>query len=81
MNGHYIREAEPDRLAGLLGERLTSLGVDADPAVVREGTTLVQERSRGMRQGLERHLADLDYFGCMYGIPPMKLEKNKTTIM
>lgn len=53
MNGHYIREAEPDRLAGLLGERLTSLGVDADPAVVREGTTLVQERSRTINEAAD----------------------------
>jgi glutamyl-tRNA synthetase len=53
MNGHYIREADPDRLAGLLGERLTSLGVDADPAVVREGTTLVQERSRTVNEAAD----------------------------
>ncbi|MGH2546349.1 MAG: glutamate--tRNA ligase [Actinomycetota bacterium] len=53
MNGHYIREADPDRLAGLLGERLTSLGVDADPVVVREGTTLVQERSRTVNEAAD----------------------------
>jgi glutamyl-tRNA synthetase len=53
MNGHYIREADPDRLAGLLGERLSSLGVEADPAVVREGTTLVQERSRTVNEAAD----------------------------
>jgi glutamyl-tRNA synthetase len=53
MNGHYIREADTDRLAGLLRERLTSLGIDADPAVVREGTTLVQERSRTVNEAAD----------------------------
>jgi glutamyl-tRNA synthetase len=50
MNGHYIREAEPDRVAGLLTERLSALGVRADPAVVREATPLVQERSRTLKE-------------------------------
>jgi glutamyl-tRNA synthetase len=53
MNGHYIREADADRLAGLLLERLASLGVDADPSVVREGTTLVQERSRTVNEAAD----------------------------
>jgi glutamyl-tRNA synthetase len=53
MNGHYIREADTDRLAELLRERLASLGIDADPAVVREGTTLVQERSRTVNEAAD----------------------------
>lgn len=50
LNGHYIREADTDRLAGLLGERLASLGVDTDPSVVRDGAALVQERSRTVNE-------------------------------
>jgi glutamyl-tRNA synthetase len=46
MNGHYIREADPDRLAGLLHEELG----DVDRAVVREATALVQERSRTVKE-------------------------------
>jgi nondiscriminating glutamyl-tRNA synthetase len=46
MNGHYVREADPDRLASLLVDRLTEMGVEVDVAVVREATPLVQERSR-----------------------------------
>lgn len=53
MNGHYIREADTDRLAGLLGERLASLGVDTDPSVVRDGATLVQERSRTLNEAAD----------------------------
>jgi glutamyl-tRNA synthetase len=50
MNGHYIREADPGRLAGLLEEELREMGVDADPAVVAEATSLVQERSRTVKE-------------------------------
>jgi glutamyl-tRNA synthetase len=50
MNGHYIREADPGRLAGLLEEELRDLGVDADPAVVADATSLVQERSRTVKE-------------------------------
>ncbi len=51
MNGHYIREADPDRIAGLLLERLA--GVDADPEVVRQATPLVQERSRTLNEAAD----------------------------
>jgi glutamyl-tRNA synthetase len=50
MNGHYIREADPERVAGLLAERLSALGINADPAVVRVATPLVQERSRTVNE-------------------------------
>jgi glutamyl-tRNA synthetase len=53
MNGHYIREADPDRLAGELSERLAAKGIDADPAVVREATPLVQERSRTLNEAAD----------------------------
>ena len=63
MNGHYIREADPDRIAGLLHERLRALGVDAVQDVVRQATPLVQERSRTLNEaaGMLRFLfEDLD---------------------
>jgi glutamyl-tRNA synthetase len=50
MNGHYIREADPDWIAGLLMERLSALGVGADEATVRQATPLVQERSRSLNE-------------------------------
>jgi glutamyl-tRNA synthetase len=46
INGHYIREAEPQRFADLVVEALQQLGVDPDPAAVRGAAPLVQERSR-----------------------------------
>jgi nondiscriminating glutamyl-tRNA synthetase len=53
MNGHYVREADPDRVAGLLADRLSTLGVEADAAVVREATPLVQERSRTLNEAAD----------------------------
>jgi glutamyl-tRNA synthetase len=53
MNGHYIREADPDRIAGLLLERLAVLGVAADPEVVRQAAPLVQERSRTINEAAD----------------------------
>jgi glutamyl-tRNA synthetase len=53
MNGHYIREADADRVAELLTARLTELDVDADPEVVREATPLVQERSRTINEAAD----------------------------
>jgi nondiscriminating glutamyl-tRNA synthetase len=51
MNGHYIREADSDRLADELVHRLRyMMGVEADPAVVYEATPLVQERSRTLNE-------------------------------
>jgi glutamyl-tRNA synthetase len=46
MNGHYLREMDPGRLAELVHGALSRRGVDADPAVVHEAVPLVQERSR-----------------------------------
>ena len=53
MNGHYIREARPDRVAELLTARLTEVGVDVDPGVVRVATPLVQERSRTINEAAD----------------------------
>ena len=53
MNGHYIREADPERIAALLTERLATLGVEADPAVVRQAAPLVQERSRTLNEAAD----------------------------
>jgi nondiscriminating glutamyl-tRNA synthetase len=50
MNGHYIREADPARLAEEFQERLRDQGVEADPEVVRAATPLVQERSRTLNE-------------------------------
>lgn len=46
MNGHYIREAPPDRFVELLEEALRRAGVDADRERVAAAAPLVQERSR-----------------------------------
>jgi glutamyl-tRNA synthetase len=53
MNGHYMREADPERIAALLTERLATLGVEADPAVVRQAAPLVQERSRTLNEAAD----------------------------
>jgi glutamyl-tRNA synthetase len=53
MNGHYIREADPKRVTELLVARLTKLGVDLDPDVVRRATPLVQERSRTLNEAAD----------------------------
>jgi glutamyl-tRNA synthetase len=53
MNGHYIREADPGRLAGALAERLRAMGVGADEDVVRRATPLVQERSRTLEEAAD----------------------------
>jgi glutamyl-tRNA synthetase len=50
MNGHYLREADPERVGGELETRLREMGVDADPALVREAAPLVQERSRTLNE-------------------------------
>jgi glutamyl-tRNA synthetase len=50
MNGHYIREADPDRVAGELRRRLVNMGIEADPELVRQATPLVQERSRTLEE-------------------------------
>jgi glutamyl-tRNA synthetase len=53
MNGHYIREADPGRVAELLEEELRRIGVDADPRVVAAAAPLVQERSRTIVEAAE----------------------------
>ncbi|HEX2025923.1 MAG TPA: glutamate--tRNA ligase, partial [Actinomycetota bacterium] len=50
MNGHYLREADPQRLSGELAERLRAVGVDVDEDLVRRATPLVQERSRTLQE-------------------------------
>jgi glutamyl-tRNA synthetase len=46
INGHYIREMAPDRLAELLAESLSAEGIQTDPGVVRRAVPLVQERMK-----------------------------------
>ena len=46
MNGHYLREMDPDRFAGLLQETLSRAGIEADPDVLRKAAPLVQERMK-----------------------------------
>jgi glutamyl-tRNA synthetase len=53
MNGHYIREADPDRFAAELGEALARRGMKADADVVRRAASLVQERSRTLEEAAE----------------------------
>ena len=44
MNGHYLREMDPGRFAGLLAAFLSEAGIAIDPAVVGKAAPLVQER-------------------------------------
>jgi glutamyl-tRNA synthetase len=44
MNGHYIRESDDERLAGLAREFLTAAGIDADPQLVLRAMPIVKER-------------------------------------
>jgi glutamyl-tRNA synthetase len=53
MNGHYIREADPEEFAALLGEALNRRGVRAHPETVREAAPLVQERSRTLEEAAD----------------------------
>jgi glutamyl-tRNA synthetase len=51
MNGHYIREADEDRLAELLTEALRRQGLVPDPAVVRAAVPVVRERMHTIEEG------------------------------
>jgi glutamyl-tRNA synthetase len=53
MNGHYIREADPEEFAALLGEALNRRGVRAHPETVRAAAPLVQERSRTLEEAAD----------------------------
>jgi glutamyl-tRNA synthetase len=53
MNGHYIREADPERFAAELGETLARRGMKADAETVRRAAPLVQERSRTLEEAAE----------------------------
>jgi glutamyl-tRNA synthetase len=53
MNGHYIREADPDEFAALLGEALARRGIKADIEEVRRAAPLVQERSRTVEEATD----------------------------
>jgi glutamyl-tRNA synthetase len=46
MNGHYIREMQADRFAGLVLEWLTDAGLAADPGLVSRAAPLIQERMK-----------------------------------
>lgn len=51
MNGHYIREADDERLATLLVDALRRQALQPDPAVVRAAIPLVKERMHTIEQG------------------------------
>jgi glutamyl-tRNA synthetase len=53
MNGHYIREADPERFAAELGETVNRRGMRADADTVREAAPLVQERSRTLEEAAD----------------------------
>ena len=53
MNGHYIREADPERFAAELGETLGRREMRADADEVRRAAPLVQERSRTLEEAAE----------------------------
>jgi glutamyl-tRNA synthetase len=58
INGHYIRDMPPERLAELLTDSLSAAGIEADPTVVRAAVPLVQERMKLLSEapGLLRFL-------------------------
>jgi glutamyl-tRNA synthetase len=58
MNGHYLRESDDDRVAGLISERLVSEGIPAEREVVLRATPLVKERMKLLSEaaGLLRFL-------------------------
>ena len=53
MNGHYIREADPEEFAALLGEALARRGLKTDADRVRQVAPLVQERSRTVEEAVD----------------------------
>jgi glutamyl-tRNA synthetase len=53
MNGHYIREADPEAFAAELGETLARREMKADAEAVRQAASLVQERSRTLEEAAE----------------------------
>jgi glutamyl-tRNA synthetase len=53
MNGHYIREADPEGFAAELGETLARREMKADAEAVRQAASLVQERSRTLEEAAE----------------------------
>jgi glutamyl-tRNA synthetase len=53
MNGHYIREADDERLADLLTEALRREGLDPDLVTVRAVIPLIKERMHTIREGVE----------------------------
>ena len=44
MNGHYLREMEPERFGEILADYLADAGIAVDPPVVASAAPLVQER-------------------------------------
>ena len=53
MNGHYIREADDERLALLLTEELRREDLVVDEEQVRRAVPLVKERMRTIREGVD----------------------------
>jgi glutamyl-tRNA synthetase len=53
MNGHYIREADEERLADLLTDALRIDGRNPDPQVVRQAVPMVKERMPTIQDGAE----------------------------
>jgi glutamyl-tRNA synthetase len=51
MNGHYIREADDDRLGELLTDALRLDGMQPDPEVVRAAVPMVKERMPTISEG------------------------------
>ncbi|MBF0310524.1 MAG: glutamate--tRNA ligase [Magnetococcales bacterium] len=54
INGHHIRAAEPERLAGLLTHQLHLIGIaDPDPELVRAVIPALQPRAKSLREMAE----------------------------
>jgi glutamyl-tRNA synthetase len=53
MNGHYIQQAPPGALAGMLFELLTEAGLSPDMETLLEAVPLVNERMKVLTEGVE----------------------------
>jgi glutamyl-tRNA synthetase len=53
MNGHYIQQAPPGELAGMLFELLTESGLSPDMETLLEAVPLVNERMKVLTEGVE----------------------------
>ena len=78
LNGHYIREADPARLADLVAPRLTAMALDFDPA--RDTARLVAAMPE-----LQPRAHDLDELACgaafLFAVRPLALDPKAEALL